>query len=489
MDPTDAAHVLSTPEEYGAFLADLPFDKRIEMVNAFRCAELQGAEELRVLADCVDDPDLVAKFSRHAADEEKHGAYFAQIMEWLGVEPFEPSPEPDHITVGGTDRTPSTTSRRSCPARRDSGTGAGHPHPGALPGRRGGPWSRSKPTGRAEAADLASPSCSGRPSPTRATTPATCAPSSTGGPTTATATWSARPGRPPTKARRPRVGRGAARGRAPAHRASCRPRERGRPGPAPARGATGQAGPGASRGRSGRPDRLLARRGRRHVEAPAPGGLEIRPGPAATVGQRPTSWSRRWWSPGWAPAAGPSGPAGRDRVDQRRRRGGREERRRASWSAPTTDGRSRRRGRAWLAHPGDALLVTVLLRPAVAPVEAGSCRRVAVGVAVAWPPRDGGSRLAQRRDGGGRGASVLCELSGDQERVAWAVVGGASARAAPDVVNARWLWALAGGGPPCRADLLVALLRALGARYRSWLTTGRKASSTPSPPARWSGAG
>jgi hypothetical protein len=57
------------------------------------------------------------------------------------------------------------------------------------------------------------------------------------------------------------------------------------------------------------------------------------------------------------------------------------------------------------------------------------------------------------------------------------------------VVNARWLWALAGGGPPCRADLLVALLRALGARYRSWLTTGRKASSTPSPPARWSGAG
>jgi len=101
MDPTDAAHVLSTPEEYGDFLADLPFAKRIEMLNAFRCAELQGAEELRILADCVEDPDLVAKFSRHAADEEKHGAYFGQIMRWLGVEPFEPSPEPDHITIGG----------------------------------------------------------------------------------------------------------------------------------------------------------------------------------------------------------------------------------------------------------------------------------------------------------------------------------------------------------------------------------------------------
>jgi len=101
MDPTDAAHVLSTPEEYGDFLADLPFAKRIEMLNAFRCAELQGAEELRILADCVEDPDLVAKFSRHAADEEKHGAYFGQIMGWLGVEPFEPSPEPDHITIGG----------------------------------------------------------------------------------------------------------------------------------------------------------------------------------------------------------------------------------------------------------------------------------------------------------------------------------------------------------------------------------------------------
>ncbi len=101
MDPTDAAHVLQTPEEYAEFLGELSFTKRVAMLNAFRCAELQGAEELRVLEDVIDDPDLAAKFARHAADEEKHGAYFGEIMHKLGVEPFEPSTDPDHITIGG----------------------------------------------------------------------------------------------------------------------------------------------------------------------------------------------------------------------------------------------------------------------------------------------------------------------------------------------------------------------------------------------------
>lgn len=101
MDPTDAAHVLTTPEEYGEFLTELPFEKRVEMLNSFRCAELQGAEELRVLEETVDDPDLAKKFARHAADEEKHGRYFADIMRRLGVEPFDPPDEPDHITIGG----------------------------------------------------------------------------------------------------------------------------------------------------------------------------------------------------------------------------------------------------------------------------------------------------------------------------------------------------------------------------------------------------
>lgn len=101
MDPTDAAHVLTTPEEYAEFLSDLPWERRIEMLNAFRCAELQGAEELRVLASVTTDDGLRAKFERHAADEEKHGRYFAEIMRALGTEPFEPSAEPDHITIGG----------------------------------------------------------------------------------------------------------------------------------------------------------------------------------------------------------------------------------------------------------------------------------------------------------------------------------------------------------------------------------------------------
>jgi rubrerythrin len=101
VDPTDAAHVLQTPEEYAEFLGGLSFEKRIAMVNSFRCAELQGAEELRALAETVDDPALARKFARHAADEEKHGADFEEIMRRLGAEPFDPPDEPDHITIGG----------------------------------------------------------------------------------------------------------------------------------------------------------------------------------------------------------------------------------------------------------------------------------------------------------------------------------------------------------------------------------------------------
>ena len=101
MDPTDAAHVMQTPEEYADFLSGMSFEKRIEMLNSFRCAELQGAEELRVLSETTDDPDLAKKFARHAADEEKHGAYFEEIMRRLGAEPFDPPDEPDHITIGG----------------------------------------------------------------------------------------------------------------------------------------------------------------------------------------------------------------------------------------------------------------------------------------------------------------------------------------------------------------------------------------------------
>ena len=72
MDPTDAAHVLQTPDEYADFLTGLPFDKRIEMVNSFRCAELQGAEELRVSVKGEIDEALAAAWE--APDPEPSSA-------------------------------------------------------------------------------------------------------------------------------------------------------------------------------------------------------------------------------------------------------------------------------------------------------------------------------------------------------------------------------------------------------------------------------
>ena len=137
MDPTDAAHVLQTPDEYADFLGGLSFDKRIEMINSFRCAELQGAEELRILSETVDDPDLAKKFARHASDEEKHGAYFGEIMQRLGVEPFDPPDEPDHITIGGRLIVDTLNDiEEILPARRDRRAGPGDPDPHPLPGGR-----------------------------------------------------------------------------------------------------------------------------------------------------------------------------------------------------------------------------------------------------------------------------------------------------------------------------------------------------------------
>jgi BirA family transcriptional regulator, biotin operon repressor / biotin---[acetyl-CoA-carboxylase] ligase len=135
-----------------------------------------------------------------------------------------------------------------------------------------------------------------------------------------------------------------------------------------------------------------------------------------------------------------------------------------------------RRGRPWLAARGDALLVSVLLRPGVPPVEAGLLPIVvAVGVAEALGPR---ARIAWPNDvlaGGRKVAGILCEMSADQERVAWAVAGiGINVRSAPDLGDARWEpGALADLGPaPRRADLLVGLLASLGRRYAEWAGAG-----------------
>lgn len=135
-----------------------------------------------------------------------------------------------------------------------------------------------------------------------------------------------------------------------------------------------------------------------------------------------------------------------------------------------------RRGRSWLAAPGHALLASVLLRPGVPPVDAGLLPIVvAVGVAEALGDDAGIVWPNDVLVGDRKVAGVLCEMSADQERVAWAVAGvGVNVRSAPDLDDARWApGALADlGAPPARADLLVALLDALGLRYAQWMREG-----------------
>ena len=144
-----------------------------------------------------------------------------------------------------------------------------------------------------------------------------------------------------------------------------------------------------------------------------------------------------------------------------------------------TAGRGRR-GRAWVDAPGGALMFTVILRPRVSPVDAGILPIViALGLAdaleacgvpdaqIAWP----NDVLA----GGGKVAGILCEMSADQERVAWAVAGvGVNVASVPDIPGARWPpGSLSGiGVRPRRGDLLAAALGAIGRRYEAWLEHG-----------------
>jgi BirA family transcriptional regulator, biotin operon repressor / biotin---[acetyl-CoA-carboxylase] ligase len=135
-----------------------------------------------------------------------------------------------------------------------------------------------------------------------------------------------------------------------------------------------------------------------------------------------------------------------------------------------------RRGRTWLAAGGHGLLVSVLLRPAVPPVDAGLLPVVvAIGAAEALGDD---ARIVWPNDilvGDRKVAGILCEMSADQDRVAWAVAGmGVNVRSAPDLDDARWSpGALADlGDPPRRADLLVTLLDSLGRRYEQWTREG-----------------
>lgn len=131
-----------------------------------------------------------------------------------------------------------------------------------------------------------------------------------------------------------------------------------------------------------------------------------------------------------------------------------------------------RRGRAWVADPVDAVLMSVLLRPRVPPVEAGLLPIVAaVAVAEGIGP---GAMIVWPNDilfAGRKVAGILCEMSADQEHVAWAVVGiGLNVRAAPVLEDPRWsAGALREAGDVRgRPALVVDILQALARRYATW---------------------
>lgn len=135
-----------------------------------------------------------------------------------------------------------------------------------------------------------------------------------------------------------------------------------------------------------------------------------------------------------------------------------------------------RRGRAWVAAPGDAVLMSVLLRPPVAPVDAGLLPIVAaVGVAEGV---GGDARIVWPNDiliGDRKVSGILCEMSADQERVGWAVVGiGINVRGAPVLGDARWsAGSLAEAGLEApRTAIVAAVLSALNRRYREWIADG-----------------
>jgi BirA family biotin operon repressor/biotin-[acetyl-CoA-carboxylase] ligase len=140
-----------------------------------------------------------------------------------------------------------------------------------------------------------------------------------------------------------------------------------------------------------------------------------------------------------------------------------------------TAGRGRR-GRGWVTEPGDALLFSVLLRPAVAPADAGVLPIVVAvavaealgdGVGVVWP----NDIVADGR----KVCGILCELSADESGVAWVVVGiGVNVRGAPTLAGSRWEPGAVAGkdGRMRRGDVLVAILETLGRRYTEWLSDG-----------------
>jgi BirA family biotin operon repressor/biotin-[acetyl-CoA-carboxylase] ligase len=124
-----------------------------------------------------------------------------------------------------------------------------------------------------------------------------------------------------------------------------------------------------------------------------------------------------------------------------------------------TEGRGRL-GRSWVADPGDAVLLSVLLRPDMPPARVPLIA-LAVAVAVRTATR---GRLGIKWPNdllaadGRKVAGILCEAEVSAGRVRWVVAGiGLNVRSAPkDLLDVGWLDDL---GPPIpREDLVVDLI-------------------------------
>lgn len=144
-----------------------------------------------------------------------------------------------------------------------------------------------------------------------------------------------------------------------------------------------------------------------------------------------------------------------------------------------TRGRGRR-GRVWEERPGDAVLVSVLLRPDPAVVDPGLLPIVAavgaadgltdlgVPVGLVWP---NDLSVDGRKLGG-----ILCELASSGQRLAYAVVGiGINVRTGPRLQGGRWQptsVADALGDAVTRQDVLAAVLAGLSGWVGRWYADG-----------------
>ena len=144
-----------------------------------------------------------------------------------------------------------------------------------------------------------------------------------------------------------------------------------------------------------------------------------------------------------------------------------------------THGRGRR-GRVWAAAAGDAVLFSILLRPARTGGEVGLLPIVAaVGVAEGLSALGVPVGLVWPNDvsvDGKKLAGILCELASAGRQLAWAVVGvGINVRTTPVLTGGRWqptsVNEVLGAAVP-REEVLAAALRGLGEWFGRWYADG-----------------